>query len=108
MFCGPDSMLEVSGVALKIDTDSLVLSAERLSAAALPHVGERVRVELLLPTHSPNAAARYLSFRALVVHVEKMADRSHISLTFRKPRVMDHAANGLKKKAKSAGPEWEM
>lgn len=101
-------MLELSGVAVNIDTDSLVLSADRRDAEAFPEVGERVRVELLLPTKSPGASARYLSFRALVVRVAETAGRWQIGLTFRKPRITDHPGNDVRKKAKRAGSQWEM
>jgi len=109
VFCGPETMLELSGIAVEIDTGSLVLMVERVDGTAFPQVGDRVRVELSLPVNSPAATPKCLIFRALVVRLEQMTGGSwQIGLTFRKPRVIDSAADALKKGVKRAGSGWEM
>ena len=49
IFCGPDSMLEFSGVAVNINTGSLLLQIEPHNGPWQPVLGERVRLELSLP-----------------------------------------------------------
>lgn len=101
-------MLELSGIAVEIDTGSLVLVVERVEGSAFPQVGEQVQVELSLPVNSPGATPKCLIFRAQVVRLEQMTGGSwQVALTFRKPRVIDSAANAFKKGAKRAGG-WEM
>ena len=63
MFCGPDSITELSGTATSIDTGSMVLAlpaGEKLC----PEPGEQVRLELLLPISEEQAAAKCLAVRA--------------------------------------------
>src|SRR5207302_6793655 len=64
VFCGPDSMVELSAMAVNIDTDSLVLTVRRGESKAFPELGERVSLEMLLPGNASQAKAKCLTVRA--------------------------------------------
>jgi len=50
VFCGPDSILELSGVAVSIDTGSLVLALPaRDSSQSMPQPGDKVRLGIEAP-----------------------------------------------------------
>src|SRR5271168_820739 len=76
IFCGPDSTLEFSGTAVRIDTSSIILSLPQSAVAACPGVGERVKLELQLPVSSESGKAKCLAVRARVTNVEEMPDGS--------------------------------
>ena len=107
IFCGPDSMLEFMGVAVNIDTGSLLLQIASHNGPWQPVVGERVRLELSLPVNLELAKAKSLSVRARVANVMDMPDGSQrLELHFRKPSFKDSVK--IEAPAKSASSGWEM
>ena len=111
VFCGPDSILELSGMAVSIDTRSLVLAIPAHSHSDPPNqpqLGDSVRLELSLPTER-NVRARYLALRARVALVTEMLDGTRqIKFTFRKVSFKDRVEKVLTKPVKSAGKLWRM
>jgi len=110
VFCGPDSALELSGVAVSIDTGSLVLAMPAVQAdQPKPQPGERVRLELSLPVAERNACAKCLELRARVAEVTELNDGSRqITFTFRKASFKDRVEGALPKPAKAAAKGWRM
>jgi hypothetical protein len=109
IFCGPDSMLEFSGVAVNIDPGSVLLQLGADNGPWQPVVGEKVRLELSLPVNLELAKAKSLSVRARVANVTDMPDGSQrLELRFRKPSFKDSGKNGLAQPAKARGGGWEM
>jgi hypothetical protein len=113
VFCGPDSILELSGMAVSIDTRSLVLAMPAPSGSSdsqqQPELGDSVRLELSLPVTERQARARCLALRARVALVTEMLDGTrHIKLTFRKVSFKDRVEEVLAKPMKSAGKRWRM
>ena len=107
IFCGPDSMLEFSGIAVNINTGSLLLQLGALDGPWQPVVGERVRLELSLPVNFELARAKSLSVRARVANVTDMPDGTQrLELHFRKPSFKD--SGKVEAPAKTAGNGWEM
>ena len=107
IFCGPDSMLEFSGVAVNINTGSLLLQLEMHNGPWQPVVGERVRLELSLPVNFELAKAKSLNVRARVANVMDMPDGSQrLELRFRKPSFKD--SGKIEEPIKAAGNGWEM
>lgn len=108
VFCGPDAMLEFSGTAVRIDTSSLVLSLGQGQGRGCPDMGERVKLELLLPVHSMSAKAKCLTVRARVTRVEEMPDGSRqIGVSFRRASFKDRVDVPVMQR-KSAANGWEM
>ena len=113
VFYGPDSVLEVSGIAVSIDTGSLLL-AMPARIEGVPQPGEKVRLELSLPISSHNAAGpkargKYLAVRARVAGVTEMLDGSRqIKFTFRKASFKDRMEGALPKAPKAASKAWRM
>src|ERR1700733_9566570 len=106
VFCGPDSMLQLSGRVLNIDTGSLVLALPE--ERTCPDIGERVRLELLLPVNAKSARAKCLNVSARVVGSKEMPDGSwQFVLKFRKASFKDVQEADLRKLPKAAGG-WEM
>jgi hypothetical protein len=110
VFCGPDSALELSGVAVSIDTGSLVLAMPAVQTnQPKPQPGERVRLELSLPVAERNAGAKCLELRARVAEVTELHDGScQITFTFRKASFKDRVEGALPKPAKTAAKGWRM
>ena len=113
VFCGPDSILELSGMAVSIDTRSLVLAMPAASGGSdshqQPELGDSVRLELSLPVTERQARARCLALRARVALVTEMLDGTrHIKFTFRKVSFKDRVEEVLAKPVKSAGKLWRM
>jgi len=107
IFCGPDSMLEFSGIAVNINTGSLLLQLEMHNGPWQPVVGERVRLELSLPVNVELAKAKSLNVRARVANVMDMPDGSQrLELRFRKPSFKD--SGKIEEPIKAAGNGWEM
>lgn len=107
IFCGPDSMLEFSGVAVNINTGSLLLQLGTHNGPWQPVVGERVRLELSLPVNFELAKAKSLNVRARVANVMDMPDGSQrLELRFRKPSFKD--SGKIEEPIKAAGNGWEM
>jgi len=114
VFCGPDSILELSGIAVSIDTGSLVLSMPARNGAAENHhgqplLGDKVRLELSLPVTERSAGAKYLALQARVALVTEMHDGSRqIKFTFRKASFKDRVEEAIAKPPKPAGKLWRM
>ena len=107
IFCGPDSMLEFSGVAVNIDPGSLLLHLGPHNGPWQPVVGEKVRLELSLPVNFELAKAKSLNVRARVANVMDMPDGSQrLELRFRKPSFRD--SGKIEEPIKAAGNGWEM
>jgi hypothetical protein len=101
-------MVELSGLTVRIDTGSLVLDLQGL-ASTYPEVGERVRLELLLPVNLAQAKAKCLTVRARVTQVKELPDGSRqIGFSFRKAIFKDRVDPGLRKPPKLAVSEWKM
>ena len=108
IYCGPDSLLEVSGTAVNIDTGSLRLDLGVLYGAWQPAVGESLRLELVLPVSSARAGARCLSVRARVAQVFEKADGSRsLELRFRKP-IFKEADESSAVRAPETGTQYFM
>jgi hypothetical protein len=110
VFCGPDSILELSGVAVSIDTGSLVLALPpRCGSLNMPQPGDKVRLELSLPVAESNAGAKCLEVRARVAGITEQHDGSHlVTFTFRKASFKDLVEGPLTKASKSDGKVWRM
>ena len=117
VFCGPDSILELSGIAVSIDTGSLVLALpvhkggldDPGDPCEHPQLGDKVRLELSLPVTDLNAGAKYLALRARVAAVTEMHDGSRqIKFTFRKASFKDRVEEALPKAPKAASKLWRM
>ncbi len=114
VFCGPESVLELSGTAVSIDTNSLVLEMPAPPAGVgesqpAPQIGDKVRLELSLPVTEQSARAKCLALRARVALVREMLDGSRqIKFTFRKVSFKDRVEQALAKPPKSAGKVWRM
>lgn len=105
-------MVELSAVAVSIDTGSLVLAVREDQGPCLPVMGEHVLLEMFLPVNSTNAKAKCLTVRARVVRSTSMPDGSrHIGLSFRKATfkdVTDSVLRKPRKPVKAATNGWEM
>jgi hypothetical protein len=113
VFCGPESILELSGIAVSIDTRSLVLSMPARASGGdpcnQPQLGDKVRLELSLPVTERSARAKYLALRARVAVVTEMLDGTRqIKFTFRKVSFKDRLEEALPKAPKTASKLWRM
>ena len=110
VFCGPDSILELSGVAVSIDTGSLVMALPaRSDSLSMPQPGDKVRLELSLPVTESNAGAKCLEVRARVSGITEQHDGSHqVTFTFRKASFKDLVEGPLPKASKADGKVWRM
>lgn len=110
VFCGPDSILELSGVAVSIDTGTLVLALPaRDGSQSMPQPGDKVRLELSLPVTESTAGAKCLELRARVSNIMEQHDGSHrVTFTFRKASFKDLVGGPLSKASKSDGKVWRM
>src|SRR5689334_2892379 len=115
VFCGPESVLELAGTTVSIDTNSPVLEMPAPPAGipenqpAQPQTGDTVRRELSLPVTERSARAKCLALRARVALVTEMLDGSRqIKFTFRKVSFKDRVEQALAKPPKSAGKVWRM
>jgi hypothetical protein len=109
VFCGPDSIMELTGTATSIDTRTLVLAMPAAAGRSCLELGEQVRLELSLPISEEQAASKYLAVRARVSQVTPRNDGSHeVTFTFRKASFKDRIDTALRKPAKSVENGWEM
>lgn len=110
VFCGPDSILELAGVAVSIDTGSLVLVLPaRGGSLTMPQPGDKVRLELSLPASETSAGAKYLGLRARVDDVVQTDDGAHrIRFTFRKASFKDRGNEPSPKSKKLPAKAWRM
>ena len=102
-------MLEFSGTAVNIDTAKLLLELNGLPEHWRPAVGERVRLELLLPVDAGNSA-RSVTFRAKVSLVaEETNGKCQVEFAFRRPNFKaDEAAEKKTAVRKEATNGWAM
>ena len=110
VFCGPDSILEMAGIAVSIDTGSLVLALPaRSGSLTMPQPGDKVRLELSLPVAEENAGAKCLDLRARVSNITELDDGSqHVTFTFRKASFKDLVEGPLSKASRADGKVWRM
>ena len=110
IFCGPDSLLEIMGTAVKIGPANVYLRVGQRLSAWQPAIGEHLRVELLLPADSKNAGARYLSARATVAEVTEEANGTRwLELRFRKPAFKYRTNGGGGGRSATLAPvKWTM
>ena len=110
VFCGPDLILELAGIAVSIDTGSLVLALPALSGSlTIPQPGDKVRLELLLPVAEQNAGAKCLDLRARVSNITELDDGSqHVTFTFRKASFKNLVEGPLPKASRVDGKVWRM
>ena len=123
VFCGPESILELSGMAVSIDTGSLVLAMPAPNGSPQhgapedathepcehPKLGDKVRLELSLPVTEVNAGEKYLALQARVAGVTEMHDGSRqIKFTFRKASFKARVEEALPKAPKSTSKLWRM
>jgi hypothetical protein len=114
IFCGPDSLLEIAGMAMKIGAASMHLELGSELGSWKPVVGEQLRVELLLPVNWDQAGARNLSVRARVAEIVERPDGTQaLELRFRKPVFKDRgsrneAAAPLRETANGGAVKWTM
>jgi hypothetical protein len=115
IFCGPDSLLEIAGIAVNIGPASVRLHLEPLANSWQPLVGDTLRVELVMPVKSARAKAKCLSVRARVLNVTELPDgRRRLELRFRRPvfkeRAKENAASEsrLALPAQAAHAKWRM
>jgi len=117
VFCGPESILDLSGMAVSIDTGSLVLAMPARSGSPenaveqseQPKLGDKVRLELSLPVTEVNAGEKYLALQARVAGVTEMHDGSRqIKFTFRKASFKARVEEALPKAPKPTSKLWRM
>ena len=110
IFCGPGSMLEVPGTAVKLGPASVHLQVS--GGSWHPVVGEQLRLELALPVHqngSGDGTARNLSVRATVAEVTEQPDGSRaLELRFRKPVFKDRISRNGHAEEAAAPVKWKM
>lgn len=113
IFCGPESLLEVLGTAVKIGPASVHL--QFAPGTWQPVVGEQLRLELFLPANEGDAnrergKARYLSVRGAVAEVAEQKDGSYwLELRFRKPIFREANSRGAMPALLNMAPaKWKM
>ncbi len=109
MFREVESIGELAGTVVSIDTRSLSLRLRGGDAREGPKVGESMRLELQLPVNAAAlvAGSRCLSLRAKVVTITDQGDGSQmLEFKFRKASFKNSIDHGLGKNVKTAG--WRM
>ena len=104
---GPDGRQKLSGVAVKIDSSSVVLRLECDSKQA-PRLGDWVQLNVHLPVNLEHAQARDLSAKARVVSATMREGAREFVLNFRRAKFTDRTESTHPHKAKHASPGWEM
>lgn len=100
VYCGPGSHTVVAGTAVEIDSGSALLSLPVDDQNPYPAVGDRVRLQVLLPMGVHNTAPKCLIARATVVRATRLTDGSQLVVfSFRRANFRDiepprKAANG--------------
>ena len=107
VFCGPEFVLQIPGTVLSIDTGNLVVIFGR-DVGFLPVVGERVKLETMLPGNAEYPRTRCLSCRARVTKMTELADGNiQTELSFRKASFRDFSQKGRRNPVKAASaPAW--
>jgi hypothetical protein len=108
VLCGPDAARKLSGTAITIEPESVLL---QICAGSLmfPRVGERVGLEVHLPGDDEVAGAKDLSIRGLIVEVTEMRDGARqVLVNFRRAHFKDRNGTKQPKKRKAGEPGWEM
>ncbi|HWZ31297.1 MAG TPA: hypothetical protein VNX18_08195 [Bryobacteraceae bacterium] len=107
LVCGPDA-LKLSGTALKIDPESMVLQLPG-DLSLLPRVGDQVDLEIHLPAGSERSRGKDLAVRAKITKVSEATGGSRqFVLSFRKAHFKDRNGVVPRRKAAAATPKWEM
>lgn len=125
IFCGPESLLEVAGIAVKIGPASVQMRLGGRMATWRPVVGEALRLELRLPANGESSGgesakgdpagngdhgkARYLSARATVAEVSEQPEGTYwLELRFRKPIFKERARRNPAIVMNGAAVKWTM
>src|SRR5437868_752633 len=106
---GPEAMLSVSGVALKIDIHSVEIKIPANIAGPYPQLGETVHLEVHLPVNFVQAGPKFLTARACVSRSREMADRTRqLLMTFRKASFRDAKKSKAVRKPRKGASQWAM
>jgi hypothetical protein len=109
IFCGPESLLEVAGTAVRIGPANVQLRLRGEVDHWRPTVGEPLRLELLLPASLEHSKARYLSARATVAEVAEQPDGTFwLELRFRKPIFKEGNSQTAPVAINGAAVKWKM
>jgi hypothetical protein len=102
IFCGPDAAQKLSGTALKIERETLILRIGG-GSRALPRMGETVDLEVHFPLSAEGMPAKDLCIRGQVVEVTDTGEGSHrFVLNFRRAHFKDR--NGARPPKKRKAP----
>jgi hypothetical protein len=103
-----DGGLELSGMAVSIDTGSAVLALPE-GPLAHPLRGQAVRLELQLPAGRASVPGRCLAVRARVAQVIEMRDGTRrVTVQFRKAAFKESEKAPRKPPKRVAAKGWEM
>ena len=109
---GPEAMLRVSGMALKIDLHSVEIAIPANVQGPYPQPGDTVHLEVYLPVNFEEAGPKCLTARARVSRSREMADRTRqLLMTFRKASFRDSKsgkAGKLASKPQKGVTPWAM
>ena len=106
---GPEAMLSVSGVALKIDVRSVEIKLPANIAGPYPQLGETVHLEVHLPVNFEKAGPKFLTARACVSRSLEMADRTRqLLMTFRKATFRGPKSGKTTRKPRKGAAQWAM
>lgn len=119
IFCGPESLLEVAGIAVKIGPASVQMRLGGRMTSWQPVVGEALRLELRLPADGESGdgepgngdqdKARYLSARATVAEVSEQPEGTFwLELRFRKPIFKEGTRRSTAWALNGAPVKWTM
>ena len=90
---GTDPKIELTGTAIEVGIDSILIALPREDPRLRPHVGRRVRVEVIWPSgeDGPNrATAKMLTCRGSVADLEECLDgRLRLVCSIHKGRFSD-------------------
>ena len=89
IFCGPDAAQKLSGTALRIERETMILRIGG-GSRALPRMGETVDLEVHLPLNSEGMPAKDLCIRGQIVDVTETGDGARqFVLSFRRAHFRD-------------------
>ena len=114
MTWGTDPKIHLSGTALEIGTESLVVHLAESDRRLWPELGRRVKVEIPWPAPDGESEARFFTCRGVVERTHESPDGGvRLSFSFRKGRFTDSAglkprSNGRSAAAPGGSGEWTM
>jgi hypothetical protein len=109
MFWGKQPLLKLDGVAVSIESSSLVLDLGEIDSAKLPPVGSEVKLVISLPVKYRVAKAKNLTIRARVLTEMVTASGSkRFQLTFRKPLFQDRPSEQTQLVPAGGAAKWRM